>query len=741
MNFIKTQKMLTQQADQKEIPLESVLELMRTYLTELRYHTNTSVDRCRIGNMSQLVASLAAVSNDILFVYRTNEKEILATENRFTQALIKAQTACGDYHSRITLLDEQIRQSEAVLTHLEELQSQEASRNAALSDLRQKSEDLQARIDALRVTNPETEAGKLKALLEAQNRELAQAQEEHRRLQQDQEQVRKQLEAENAQLTQLRSTVNSDRTRLKEIGQDIQDHQDIHKELEQEYCRLDHRLVTLKTSNDDLVQAQYDLREKIGEAQAALDKQQEQYDRRHDALTTRSSQLEALKAQCAQDAAAAQELDNQYAALEKEQANLQEQITSRQEEIRRIKEEGGQLLDQLNALIGMQSKIRMDYEDACGLHRERQQALDALTRQLEQETQESAAAAEALEARNTELAQVTAAHQEKSVQLQALNTQIGKLEGEIRQLQEDASRRRTEIAAAEDTLKAEQTDFDRLLEQQVTLSVDLEAQKTANQTFIADHLDPLKAQMTELVLQARKAQEQKDELKDSIQQLTEKYTELVKNNHFQLAALSSWQLKLDKIQAEFEKNQQAVAVLTADFNIKSTESAALLAREKELRELLDEKNVARITAELESCNKRLEEDIRRAEKTEADLAEAQHRLQTCQEQLSLVQDELADCRSRESQLLQRHKTVSQELDRISCPENRQRCEQLHNQLQLMQAMCDRLTQRIPMTCGEVFEIPEQLQEHLDQSEQTIATLRHVIREYTALRQNILENRA
>lgn len=658
MNFIKTQKLLTQQAGQTDIPLESVLELMRTYLTELHHQTNTSVDRCRIGNMSQLVANLAAVSNDILFVYRTNEKDIQAAENRFTQALTKAQNACGDYYSRITQLDEQIRQEEASQKELEALQAQESSRSAALAQLQQQTAALQSQIDALSTADPETEAGRLKALLEAKTGELALLKEECVRIQQEHDEKQQQLTEENARLDALRSQVNADMAKLKEVCQSIKEQEDIRNGLAQETLKLEHQVRQLKEDNDNAYQAQLDLHEKIDQAQAALDAQLAKNNLVLSTLTEKQTDLDALQAKHTQDQAKAKALEEQYAALEAEQTALKERIV--------------------------------------------------------------------------------ATHQEKSAQLQALTDSIGDLEGQLQRLQEDASRRRTEIAAAEDALKAEREEFDQLLEQQVSLSVDLEAQKTDNANFLSDHLEPIKNQLAEQVVQARKDRAQLDELKNSIKLLEDSRTTMAQENAILKLKLKSKQASLDSVQADYDRNKQAVEVLEEDLRIKGSESAALLEKEKELRELLDEKNVVRIIAELESCNQRLEEDIRRAEQTEQALAEKQQDLDALQKKLILVQKQLEDCRNKESQLKQSHKDAAQEMDRITCQENRRRCEQLHNQLQLMQAMRDQLIARIGTTCGEGFCLPEQLQEDLELAEQTILALRDVIREYTSLRQNALE---
>ena len=739
MNFIKTQKLLTQQAGQSEIHLESVLELMRTYLTELRYHTNTPVDRCPIDNMPQMVANLASVSNDILFVYRTNEKQIQATESRYTNALAKAQNSCGDYYSRIALLDEQIRQEEADLARLEALQEQESNRNAALSKLREKSEALQAQIRQLSVSNPETEAAKLKAQVEDRTAELAQLEAEFLQLQRETSDLSEKITAGSSRLSKIRDEVQAGTAQLEALGQDIQSQEEKKNSLAQQIGQAQQTLRQLALSNEQTCQDQQSVLDEIAEASQSLAREQQVRADLVVQLNKKQSDVAALQLQLSNDQALAQELDNRHRTLLDDQAVLRQQIADREQEIRRITEEGGKVLDQLNSTITRQEQLDRDYADACRLYEEHKQALETMMEKLQQQTQDNAEAEAVLATRSAELAALTETYLEKNTGLQDLNVKIGELENQLQQLQENASRRRAEIAAAEEALKAEQAEADLLLEQQVEVTTDLEAQKTDNQNFLANHLEPVKTQLAELVIQARNDRTQLEELKNSIKLLEDNRTSMAQENAILKLKLKSKQASLDAVLADYDRNKQAVAVLEEDLRVKGSESAALLEKEKELRELLDEKNVARITAELESCNQRLEDDIRRAEQTEKILAGKQRELESLQQQLAVIQAELEECREKENKLQVNYKTASMELDRITSAENRKRCEQLHNQLQLMRSMTEKLTSYTLTPCGESFRVSDHLQEDLSQAEQIILALRRTIREYTAMRQNTLEN--
>lgn len=658
MNFIKTQKMLTQQAAQKEIPLESVLELMRTYLAELRYHTNTTVDRCRIGNMSQVIASLATVSNDILFVYRTNEKAIHAEESRVIQSLTKAQNACSTFHSRIAQLEEKIRQEETVQEKLKSLLEKEGSRSATLMQLQQQNAALQGKIDALSSVDPETEAGRLRKRIADQTAELARATEEYGRIQQEYAQNQQAIAEVDSQRAQLQVEFDKGLVELKEKKAIVAEETQALKELAHGKANLEHEIWKLKEAYDEANLSQFELHDKIKQAKAKLEEELSVKNLFVSDLTEKQTKLDEIQAQNAQLRAQVQELEERYCKMAAEQEN--------------------------------------------------------------------------------EKAQLAAVQQEKSALLNELNANIAKLENQLQHMQEEASLRRADIAAASEALKAEREEFDQLLEQQVALEMDLEAQKTDNKKFRENHLDPIKSQMEALTVQSQKDRAQLEELKNSINLLENNRATLAQETAIVKLKLKSRESALDMVQTEYDRNKQAVAVLEENLRVKGTESAALLEKERELRELLDEKNVARITAELESCNRRLEEDIRRAEQTEKDLLDKQQTLYTLQQQLSAVQKELEDCRSKENELLENHKTASRDFERITGLENRQRCERLHNQLLVMQAMRKQLLAGSLTPCGDNFGISEQMQEQLSQAEQTLLALRGVIQKYTSMRQNALE---
>lgn len=746
MNFIKTQKLLSQQAGQTEIPLESVLELMRTYLTELRYHTNTPVDRCPIGNMPQMVASLAAVSNDILFVYRTNEKDIHAAENRFTQALAKAQNACGQYHSRIQELDAQIQQEEATREQLTQLQEQESGRSAALTQLRQETADLQAQIDTLRATDPETEAGRLKALLETQNAQLAQLKEEYAAMQQEHSINQVKLKSENANLARLQGEVDADMAKLAEIDQVIQDQVNVRAELGVKMQQQNQESWNLKEDYGNALAASEKLQKEIERFQALVNIQNEENLRLASLLEEKKARLKELEDKNARGQAMAQELKARQAVLEAEQTALEAERASVEKQIATLDQSIQSLTAAIETHCGQRialdervKQLQEEFGEVLRLHQERDEKVLTLEEALLSQKQVIATVQAEIDTRNTELSGLTLTHQEKAGQLALLNADIQKLESELQQIQEEASLRRTQIAAAEESLNAEKTEFDNLMEQLVAVGVSLEAQKTDNENFRTIQLNPAKDKLAGLVMEARKDRDQLDEIKTSIKHLEDSRATLAQEIAMLMLKQKGTQTALDTAQVEYNQIQMIVAGLEEQLRVKGAESAALLEREKELRELLDEKNVARITTELENAIARLKDDIRRAEQTEKDLAEKQQQLEALQQQYNIVAAELETCTVQHNDLLSRYENTSRELDRITCEENRQRCKVLHNQLLTMQAMTEQLTSHAVQPCGEGFNLPDYLNDSLYQAEHTVASMRNVIREYTALRQNALES--
>lgn len=536
MNFIKTQELLTQQIKQKDIPLESVLELMRTYLTELYHHTNSTIEECRIEDMPRAVAGLAAVSNDVLFVYETNEKAIEAEESRIARSLTETQNICRTHHSRIAQLDEQIKAEEAALKEKKALLEKEQLRNADLAKLQKEIAEIQAKIKDLSVKDPETEAGKLKNELADLNKELERVDKEYNRLQQEYTGKKQEFEENNRHLT----------------------------------------------------------------------------------------------------------------------------------------------------------KLQTDYENA-------------------------------------------KAEWEKA-------EQTGRnLEKQRKDIQEKTARLKEDITVAKKELENEIKENDCLIEEQVATKAAVEAQKLDNQNFRANHLEPTRNQLEKLRNQAKRDLEELDKLKDSIKALGVQRSTIAQETTLVKVELKSKEAALKIAQAEFAKNKQAVDDLEKKLQVTNTACAPLLAREKELQERLDEKNVAKIIKDLEDCIRQLEKKIKDAEEKEKELEDTRQKKNDLERKLSETERELEKCREQEKSLYDSYKLTEEELNRITCAENRARCEKLYNQWLTMQVIRNKLINGVIKPCGEGFSISEELQKELSLVEKTLQNLRSVIREYTLLRQNNLND--
>ena len=527
MNFIKTQDLLRQQIEQKAIPLDAVLDLIRTYLTELYHHTGSTVDECPIGDMSRVVTALAAVSNDILFVYDANKAAIEAEGSRTAQSLTKIQNKCWDYYNSIAQMDEQLKKEEALLKEQDALLEAEQNRNTELMQLQAIVSVKQAKIKSLSVEDPESETAKLKSKLADLNMGLERAEKEYIQIQQEYAGKKVELERKNSCLIQLR----------------------------EEY-------ETAKT-----------LWEKENKSGLAL-----------------QAQLQEMR---------------------EKTAGLKAEVASLKEKLERVCEEA-----------------------------------------------------------------------------------------------------------------------DRLIEEQVTLNTQLEARRTDNQNIRENQLAPTQEELDRLT----------DELKMLKASISEKETErstIAQEIYLERVKLRSIEARLNASLSEYNEKKKIVEAMEADLRVKGAASEKLLAREQELRELLDEENIAKNNLALENCIQKLNEEISLARQTEQDLVDKQKELETLEQKLAVTVKQLEDCRSQEKALLDKYRLTEADLNRISEPENRERCERLYNQWLTMQAMRNKLTNGVIKPCGAAFYLPTELQKALSEAEKTLKDLRSVIQEYTLWRQNNL----
>lgn len=227
MNFIKTVNLLTAQAEGEQVSLEAALELIRTYLTELRHHTGVSLEKCPLEDRLQATASLTAVSNDLNYVFAQHQQTLLQDQDRYAQALVRAHDKLEGYTRGLAQLDGQLEQGEALNQQLSRLLAQQSEKEAALEALHRENRQLQEKLDALNEGDPETAQGKLLEEI----RQKTQCLEQRRsRYAQDQ----KSLEEVNKQLSDLQTRQWALDAQVKEKEADLQEGQEQLRRLEQQ---------------------------------------------------------------------------------------------------------------------------------------------------------------------------------------------------------------------------------------------------------------------------------------------------------------------------------------------------------------------------------------------------------------------------------------------------------------------------------------------------------------------------
>ncbi len=738
MNFIKTQKLLTQQVGKTEIPLESVLDLMRTYLTELRHHTGKTADKCPIGDMDQTVANLAAVSNEIRFIYLTNEKTIRDSESRYTQSLDKAQSACAAYGERIAQLDRQIQQETENLKTLEDLEKAQSSRGAVLDGLRRQARELQDRIHALCPDDPDTETARLKNRIEESRKQLAQLEEMYQAMQQCYDDNQTQVHTLNDRLAKLAQDNEGAKQQILSLNNRCLEQHSLQDKQKQQRRNAEEQLRQLELDSEKASRELSDLLGQIRDAERALTQQNRDNAELEEKLAQRQSGLDLLQ----QDHSS---ILNREKALNARHTSLTEEIDRLRQKVRQLEQDNSDLLEAcgrtracIQSLAQEKDRLDADYQDALQRQALRQEEVENARNSIELLSRTIGQLDDTLADLNRNLQDLTAQYEEKDRQKEFLNTNYSELEVSLQQLREEISIRRQAIAAAEEALKDARTEADQLLEDQGRLDGELDIQRRDNQNFRRNQLEPAQAKFEELKKLLSQAKEDVFSLNASIQQLMKEHEDH-DNGIKQLKSKENTLLKqLEKDRAENSQREQAVQELQEKLRIAGNASEALMKREKELRSWLDENNSAQIRENLERCNQQLEAQKRETENNEQTLREKRKQLSDLEAQYMAVRDKLADCLDRQKTLQSSYDSAHCQLEQVTCEKNRRRCEQLEKQLLLMQAMISRFSGPALIPCGDSFQLSQLLQEQLNQADQTLTSLRQVIRDYTHMRQEALE---
>lgn len=626
MNFVKTLNLLTAQAEHTAIPLESVMELMRTYLTEVRHHTGVSVEKCKIGDMDQLITSLAAVTSEINFVFRRNEQDILGGESQYAQSLTRAQEKSSQYEKRINDLQESIRTLNNEQSRNRELLQKMGDLDADRSRLQQEVDALEAKLQVLKAEDPDSEAGKLRAKIEQQQamvdqltRERAEAEKTNTALGEKIKDLNAELEAEREDMRRL--TFRAD-------------------ELEQEHRRNTEQIFLLDAQINKCVEVNRELTNSAGLKNAEL--------------TT----------------------------LQRGKAELIERNEKLSGQIQPLKEEFEALQKANNALVAEHSNA---------------------------------------ETKNTQLAQ-------KNLDL----------EQENRQLQEELTCKESEIKAVQERLLRAKNEAGEMLRQLVELEMTLKSQTEDNENFREKHVDQIRKELEEQRVKRDQAEAESRQLRKEQEELESKRKMMSEQTMLQRMKTDSANKLLRQEQQKLEAQQKVVSALEEDLRVKARECTALLDREKELRDLLDEDNMALVKDEISANIQKLEETIKQAAADRTEAMRIRVELKQKRDELDACTEELQRCRNVNQKLCQEYDQIRQQLDEVSTPEKLQHYEQLRNEIELMQVILNRLFDGSIKHCGGEISVSDDLMSSLAQAENTVREVRTAVREYLAQRQKALE---
>lgn len=482
MHYSNTLAMLEAQRDKQTIYLENVLELMQAVFADVKYQTGKLVEDCQIENMERLVANLSTVTGNILFIIRKREKEILSSESRYVATLEKVRTACDGYREKIEDLDKTIQQLQKLQTQQEQLLAQEESKNAAILELTQRTRQLQEQIDLLQVTNPETEASKLRQTIVQQEQLLKQLQDQFqadcihsRELEAQCQQLSQQIDEQENQI--LRRTEALDAAKLQT------------EQLQQQVLQQREQATQNHLEREALEEESTQLREKLMELNVALDLQKtanQQFQREH---------LDRVE----------QELSEVRTREEADRQQLQES----EQQLQQLKESYSTLNGELSLLKLTENSVRKTVA-------QEQEKLDAqklVIEALEAQVREKATESTALMDREAELRSRVDEKNLPQIKAQIADN-IAKLEQTLEQAKQDeeslvatsaqleqAQQNRNRICLELDKCRSQtdacQQEYEALLAQYETISTPEHQQRMENMANRLNILKKLAQQLTE----------------------------------------------------------------------------------------------------------------------------------------------------------------------------------------------------------------------------------------------------
>lgn len=543
MNYVKTMELLAQQADKKAIPLEYVMEVMRTYLTEVRHQTGASVEKCPINDMEQLIASLAAVTSDINFVFRRNEKTILGNEGLYTQSLVKAQNTCGEYAGKITALDETIAALRNQQAQMQLLLKQLEARDAETARLKKETALLRAQIDALRTDTPDSDAAKLQQQIEQQQKTLAHLQEEYKQAQID----------SNA----LNQSIGGQQSKLSTAAQDLLNLKEKLQKLEKEVNAAEQLNSTFATQIKQYSNTNTALQQQNQAAQLTINGLQQNHATLQQNHTNLQSQLSMLQNSCTQLQKQIAALQQQLTAETQTRNNLQTKQKTLTQNISQVQAD---ITQGKQAIQNAQTRLDTEKKTAEELVRKQVETEMALQNQIDDNN----------DFRTNHLSKVQQEYQAALQAYEAMKQQLQDLKDKKQQHENDRS-----LLAGEITLQKIKTETAEKLLQQTQTQLDTQKQKV---NTLEKDVRVTAAEYEALLDREKKLQELLDE--KNIAQVREEITSNIQALEKSIAQaeedeqeaarlrkqVKEQKEKLDKCRTDLEKCRADVAAISTEYS-------------------------------------------------------------------------------------------------------------------------------------------------------------------------------
>ncbi len=303
MHFPNTTAMMKNLQDDSRITLDQVMQLIEKLFADVQYQTGDLVEDCQIGDMHQLVPTLSAVTNDIVYIFRNHEQEISDAQHKYFNSLTKAQTACA-------VCLEQLQGVQSTIESLEQEEAQLIQRKQeaellqkSTGELTQRVQALQAQIRQLTPDDGCSDAGKL----------------------------RQEISCLEEQLKALESRFAADQTIASDLQAKISGQQTQISQAEQKNLHLEHALCTLDTQLQALIVNEESLNQTIADKQQQVRNGIEQQN-------AKTAQLERIQAVINQHTETLAKQDTELAELSSREAGKAQEVARNQEQLDALKQ-------------------------------------------------------------------------------------------------------------------------------------------------------------------------------------------------------------------------------------------------------------------------------------------------------------------------------------------------------------------------------------------------------------------